>query len=302
VGRDLRPALEVAGFEAFLTFSESVDTYNGSWRGALHEVVLILAQYGYLVVFVWVLAEQVGLPIPALPLLLSAGALAGQHKMSLLLLLLTSVIACLVSDTFWYELGKRRGGAVLNVLCRMSLEPDSCVERTRGTFDRRGPQSLLYAKFVPGLNTVAAPIAGMSRVPYSRFLFFDVIGSLIWAASSLVVGYLFSERVDAILQRSQVLGKFIAVLAVLGIVAWIVWKYDQRRRFLKSVMVARITPDELHAKIAAGEEPVIIDLRHPLDFLTDPRTLPGAIQIRMDDLATRAHEIPRGREIILYCT
>ena len=268
----------------------------------MHELVNSLAQYGYVVVFVWVLAEQIGLPIPALPLLLSAGALAGQHKMSLLLLLLTSLIACLVSDSFWYELGRRRGGAVLNVLCRMSLEPDSCVERTKGTFDRRGPQSLLYAKFVPGLNTVAAPIAGMSRLPYSRFLLYDVVGSLVWAASSLVVGYLFSERVDAILQRSQALGKVVAALAVAGIVAWIVWKYVQRRRFLKSVMVARITPHELQSKIDAGEQPVIVDLRHPLDLLTDPRTLPGAIRIRMDELASRAMEIPRGREIILYCT
>ena len=135
----------------------------------MSEAVHILVQYGYLVVFVWVLTEQIGLPIPAFPLLLSAGALAGQHRMSLTLLLFTAVLASIVSDTFWYELGKRRGAAVLNVLCRMSLEPDSCVQRTKGTFDRRGAQSLLYAKFVPGLNTVAAPIAGMARVSLPSF-------------------------------------------------------------------------------------------------------------------------------------
>ena len=268
----------------------------------MHEVVNILVQYGYLVVFVWVFAEQIGLPIPAFPLLLSAGALAGQHKMSLALILFTAVLAALVSDTFWYELGRRRGAAVLNVLCRMSLEPDSCVQRTKGTFDKRGPTSLLYAKFVPGLNTVAAPVAGMARMPYVRFLGYDIAGSLVWASSSLIVGYLFSEKVDAILTRSRQVGQLFGVLVVLAIVGWIVWKYEQRRRFIKSVQVARITPTALHEKIIAGEALTIIDLRHPLDLLTDPRTLPGALQIRMEELAERAKEIPQDREIILYCT
>ena len=268
----------------------------------MSEVVHILVTYGYVVVFVWVFAEQIGLPIPAIPLLLSAGALAGQGRMSFSLLLLTSLAACLLSDTFWYELGKRRGTAVLNLLCRISLEPDSCVERTRGTFDRRGPQSLLYAKFVPGLNTVAAPIAGMSRISYGKFLLFDVLGSVFWAGSSLLVGYLFSEKVDAILNRSQIIGRFFAIFAVLFILGWIVWKYDQRRRFLKSVMVARIAPQDLHARMESGDDLVIIDLRHPLDLLTDPRTLPGALRIRMDDLPERSKAIPRDREIILYCT
>jgi membrane protein DedA with SNARE-associated domain len=268
----------------------------------LSEVVHILVVYGYLVVFLWVLAEQIGLPIPAIPLLLSAGALAGHGKMSFPILLLTALVGCVISDAFWYELGKRRGSAVLNVLCKMSLEPDSCVERTRGTFDRHGPQSLLYAKFVPGLNTVAAPIAGMTGLSYPRFLIFDIAGSILWAGSSLLAGYLFSERIDAILNQSQAIGRSVAVLAVLGIVGWIVWKYVQRRRFLRSVMVARITPEEVHSKLSSGEDLVIVDLRHPLDLLTDPRTLPGALQIRMDDLAQRAKEIPRDREIILYCT
>ena len=268
----------------------------------MREIVHILTAYGYVIVFVWVFVEQIGLPIPALPLLLTAGALAWEGKINLGFTLAAALVACLAADTIWYELGKRRGSVVLNVLCKMSLEPDSCVERTRGVFDRRGLRSLLYAKFVPGLNTVAAPIAGMSRIPYSRFVTFDLVGSFFWAGASLFVGYVFSERVDAILQQSHLVGQFVAVLAVIVIVGWVVWKYDQRRRFLKSVQVARITPHELHAKMASGEELTIIDLRHPLDVLTDPRTIPGALQIRMDDLPQRAKEIPRDREIILYCT
>jgi len=261
-----------------------------------------LEVYGYLVVFVWVFAEQIGLPVPAFPLLLSAGALAWHGRISFFLTMTTCLLACLAADTFWYELGRRRGSAVLNVPCKMSLEPDSCVERTRGVFDRRGPRSLLYSKFVPGLNTVAAPIAGMSRISYAHFLLFDVPGSLLWAGTSLLLGYLFSERVDAILRNSQMVGRFLLILAVAGVIGWIVWKYVQRRRFLKSVSIGRITPEELHTKLLSGEAPTIIDLRHPLDVLTDPRVIPGALQIRMDDLAKRAKEIPRDREIILYCT
>jgi hypothetical protein len=176
------------------------------------------------------------------------------------------------------------------------------VQTTRGSLDKRGPQTLLYSKFVPGLNTVAAPIAGMSRVPYGRFLAFDIAGTIVWACSSLLVGFLFSNQVDAILTRSRQLGQMVGVLAVAAIAAWIVWKYIQRRRFLKSILVSRITPKELHHKISSGEEVTIIDLRHPLDFLTDPRTLPGAVQIRSTELPERLKEIPRDREIILYCT
>lgn len=266
------------------------------------EALHILVRYGYLLVFVWVLGEQLGLPIPAFPLLLSAGALAGQGRMNLALILLTCIVASLIADTIWYRLGQTRGAGVLNFLCRMSLEPDSCVQSTRGSLDRRGPQTLLYSKFIPGLNTVAAPIAGMSGVPYSRFLVYDTIGAIIWASSSLMVGFIFSEQVDAILRRSQQVGKLLALVAVGALVGWVFWKYVQRRRFLKSIMVGRITPQELHEKLTTGEPLAIIDLRHPLDSLTDPRTLPGALQIRSEELAQRVKEIPRDREIILYCT
>jgi membrane protein DedA with SNARE-associated domain len=276
--------------------------YSQSPGGRLREFVSILVKYGYLLVFVWVFAEQIGLPLPAFPLLLSAGALAGQGKMNLSFILLTCIVGAFLADTFWYKLGQTRGAGVLNFLCRMSLEPDSCVESTRGSLDRRGPQTLLYSKFVPGLNTVAAPIAGMSRVPYLRFLIYDLVGTIVWASSSLMVGYIFSEQVDAILNRSRQFGQFIALLAVVAIAAWIVWKYVQRRRFLKSILIGRITPQELHEKLSSGEAVTIIDLRHPLDLLTDPRTLPGALHIKAAELAERAKEIPRDREIILYCT
>jgi membrane protein DedA with SNARE-associated domain len=268
----------------------------------LSEAAQILTHYGYLVVFVWVLAEQIGLPIPAIPLLLTAGALCADHRMSLFLVLFTSMFASLVSDSLWFELGRRRGGVVLNILCRMSLEPDSCVERTKGSFDRRGPQSLLYSKFVPGLNTVAAPIAGMARISYSRFLLFDIAGTFLWAGSALFTGYLLGKKVDKVLSHSRDLGQLFIVLALTAILGWIVWKWDQRRRFLASVRVARIMPQDLHEKMLSGEPMVIIDLRHRLDLLTDPRTLPGALRIKFDELEERAKEIPRDREIILYCT
>lgn len=268
----------------------------------MSEAAHILTHYGYLVVFVWVLAEQLGLPIPAMPLLLTAGALAADHQLSFFLVLFVSLIASVVSDSVWFELGRRRGGVVLNVLCRLSLEPDSCVERTKGSFDRRGPQSLLYAKFVPGLNTVAAPIAGMTRISYARFLLFDVPGTLLWAGSALLLGFLLGKKVDRVLSHSRDVGQAFVVLALLAIVAWVVWKWEQRRRFLASVRVARITPQQLHEKMLEGEKVVIIDLRHRLDLLTDPRTIPGALQIKFDELEERAKEIPRDREIILYCT
>jgi len=268
----------------------------------MKETLEFVLTYGYALLFLWVVIEQGGLPIPATPLLLAAGALAGQGRMSLPMVLLAVTAGCVGADIFWYHIGKRRGAIVLNLLCRVALEPDSCVRRTEHTFSKFGARTLLICKFVPGLNTAAPALAGMVRVPYPRFILFDIIGGLLWALTYTLVGFLFSRQLDLIAQDAHLLGGWFLILFAIGVVVYVLYRWYDRERFLRQVKGDRITPDELKHELESGLRPFIVDLRHPLDVLTDPRTLPGALQISPEDLEARHQEITRDGEIVLFCT
>src|SRR5277367_2879939 len=144
----------------------------------MHNVLEFLIRHGYLVLLVWVFVEQAGMPVPSLPLLLAAGALSGIHKMNFFVALGACIVGAVIADSMWYQLGKHKGVKVIQLLCRISLEPDSCVRRTQGVFEKQGAKSLLIAKFVPGLNAVATPMAGIFHMRLRRFLIFDSLGAL----------------------------------------------------------------------------------------------------------------------------
>lgn len=268
----------------------------------MEETFQFLIRHGYSVLFFWVLGEQLGLPLPATPLLLAAGALAGSGRMNLWLAIAIAVFASLVSDVSWYHFGRRRGGKVLNLLCRISLEPDSCVRKTENAFVRQGGRSLLVAKFVPGLSTMAPPLAGIIGMQLGRFLFFDTAGALLYFGSFLVAGYVFSNQLEEVATRVAGLGFILLVIIVAALAGYIGWKYSQRRRFIRSLRIARITPEELRRKIEAGEEVVVVDLRHSLDFEAEPQTIPGAIRLAPEKIEEDHNRIPRDREIVLFCT
>ena len=154
----------------------------------MNDLLPLIVQYGYVILFAFVSAEQVGLPIPAVPVLLGVGALAGTGQMSVALALGVALVASLPADVVWYELGRRRGGRVLGWLCRISLEPDSCVRRTETVFARRGAGALLIAKFFPGLSTLALPLGGIVGIARHRFLVLDAAGALVWAGAWLALG------------------------------------------------------------------------------------------------------------------
>lgn len=268
----------------------------------MNQVLEFLVRHGYSLLFVLVFAEQIGLPLPAGPLLLGVGALAGGGRMNFLLALGLAVAASLASDTIWYQIGRRRGAKVLNFICRISLEPDSCVRRTEGVFERHGARSLLVAKFVPGLSTAATPLAGVFRMQFSRFLTYDTLGATLWAGSYLWLGYLFSDQIEGVAGRALALGKGLLALVFGGLAAYIGWKYVQRRRFLRRLRIARISPEELKQKLDAGEEVLIVDLRHSIDFEAAPEVIPGAVHLDMEDVEAAQDAMPRDREVVLYCT
>jgi membrane protein DedA with SNARE-associated domain/rhodanese-related sulfurtransferase len=267
----------------------------------------IFVKYAYLILFVWVLVEQLGVPIPSIPLLLTAGTLSATHKMSAGLALVCVLAACMLSDSMWYLLGRRFGNRVLKLLCRFSLEASTCVTKTENYFVRRGPVTLLFAKFVPGLSTVAAPIAGQTGMSFSRFLLWDLAGSVVWAEVYILAGQFFGDIAKKSTVFFHLLGHFAGVLFVLMVLGLLIYRVVKQRRFIANVRAMRLEPEEVMAMIELAEKagepaPFIVDLRHPLDYLPDPRVLPGAVRVGPAELALHSDKIPRDRDVILYCT
>lgn len=268
----------------------------------MESTIQFVIHHGYVVLFVWVALEQGGLPIPAVPVLLAAGALAGTGQMHLALIVGIAVVASLLSDFIWYAVGRRRGTRVLQLLCRISLEPDSCVRQTENLFARRGLASLLVAKFVPGLSTVAPPLAGIIRMPLLRFGLFDGLGALLWVGVFVVLGMLFSEQLEGLALLLATMGSWLVAAVLGGLGAYLLWKFVARKRFLRRLRVARMTPEELHRRLEAGEEVFIVDLRHPLEFDEDPLVIPGAVRLSAEDLEARRLPTLQEREVVLYCS
>jgi membrane protein DedA with SNARE-associated domain len=268
----------------------------------MHSTLEFLIKHGYVVLLAWVFVEQLGLPIPSLPVVLAAGALAGAGHLSFWASLLLITLAALSADSVWYFLGRTRGIRILQFLCKISLEPDSCVRRTEGIFSKQGARSLLIAKFIPGLSTVAPPLAGIFHMRKRKFLLFDGLGSLVWGLTFLGTGYIFSEQIEKIAERAATMGSWLAVLIIGALVGYILWKFLARQKFLRDLRIARITPEELKVKIDASEDLVIVDLRHSMDFEADPETIPGAFRIDAKELEGKSDRLPPDREVILYCT
>lgn len=262
--------------------------------------VQFLIRHGYALLFFWILAEQGAVPLPSIPLLLACGALARAGKLSVPLILLYGLAACLIADNVWFQLGRRRGGRILRLICRLSLEPDSCVRQTENGFSRYGMKLLLISKFVPGLNAVAAPMAGSAASSLGVFLVYDGLGALIWIASYVYVGFLFSDQLERIAAYALHLGSSLLVLLLLLLACWLAWKYVQRQRFLRKLSIARITPEELREMLDSGEDVMIIDLRHALE--PEDESIPGALRIPVEELTARQQEIPRDRDIVLFCS
>jgi len=262
----------------------------------------ILLTYGYFLLFVWVLVEQLGLPLPATPVLLAAGALSAERQINFTTALFFGLAACLISDSTWFFVGRRFGHQVLRLLCKLSLEPTICVRRTQTSFGLRGRVTLLFAKFVPGLASLSSPVAGQSGMPFIEFLLFDLIGATVWVSVLLAGGRIFGDALKRDPSLFNWVGRFSGALLVLSILGFFLFRVYRRRLVLRRLVASRLEPEELKRQLDSGEAVYIVDLRHPLELLPDPYTLPGALHVSPEDLANRINEIPRDRDIVLYCT
>lgn len=269
---------------------------------AIEHTIHFMMAHGYAVVFTWVLLDLAGVPIPSVPILLGAGALTATDHMRVGLVLGTAAAAALTSDLLWYVLGRTQGVAVLHLLCRIALEPDSCVRQTQELFTRRGTSALLVAKFVPGLGTVAIPLAGIIRMPVARFVLFDGLGIFLWVSVYVTLGRLFADQLAGVAAMVATLGVWVVVVVLGGVATYLLWKLVVRRRLLRELRVARISPEELKHELETGEGTIVVDLRHALDMEAEPVTIPGAVRWAVEDLSEQVVATLRDRAVVLYCS
>jgi len=266
----------------------------------MQQLIGLIQQHGLWLVFVNVLAEQAGVPVPAYPTLILAGAVLTGGDHALIELLVVGALAAVIADTFWYLAGRRYGTRVLRILCRISLSPDSCVRQTEDIFQRFGPASMVFAKFVPGFASVSTAMAGAIRLRYWKFVIFDFIGASLWVGVAVVAGYFFRDAVGDVLDVLTSLGKWGMALVLLALMAWIAGKWWKRVLFTRQLRMDRVTVEELKTLLDAKDVSVILDVRSALSQQASGR-IPGARPIDMKKITESLAGVPTDGEVILYC-
>lgn len=262
----------------------------------MQSILQLIQEHGLIVVFLNVLIEQAGAPVPAYPVLVITGALLDTSGYSAFALLGVAVFGALLADFGWYLAGRRYGRKMLSTLCRISLSPDSCVRQTESIYLRWGPPSLMVAKFIPGFASIASVLAGAVGTPKRSFLLFDVIGAALWAGSAIYLGSLFSTAVDELLDILVSLGVLGVLLLSIALLLFMANKWWQRKRFVKSLCMERVTAYELHSMLQSDSHAIIVDVRSALAQAQG--RIPGAISLTAEDIAMNTGQAD---EVIVYC-
>jgi membrane protein DedA with SNARE-associated domain/rhodanese-related sulfurtransferase len=263
-------------------------------------LIELLQQYGLGLVFLNVLALQAGLPLPAYPTLIVAGALAAAGGTPVYQLVGVGVAGALIADTGWYTAGRKFGMRILSTLCRVSLSQDTCVRQTESIFQRFGPSSMLFAKFVPGFASVATAMAGAIRLNYLKFVVFDAVGAALWVGVGVGLGYLFRDAIGELMAKLASLGQYGVMLVVAGFALWILVKWYRRYVFAKQLRMDRVTVDELRNLIDEKKVQALVDVRSALTQAATGR-IPGALAIDMKKIDEGFKGVPVDGEVILYC-
>lgn len=268
----------------------------------MQDMLRWIGEYGELVVFVGVLLESLGLPIPSMMLLIVAGAVAATGQVSGAVVLLATVVACVLGEGAWFLAGRRYGGSVLRTLCRISISPDSCVRQTEGFFTRWGVRTLLVAKFVPGLGTIAPPLAGALRIAPLQFVAYTALGALLYGAVFLGLGMAFHAQIESLVANLARLGVVAAYLVGALFLCFLAYRWWERRRFMLALRMARISVDELDALRRAGAQPVILDVRSAASRQIDARWIPGAHFVDLQGAGEVLTGVPLQSEVVVYCS
>jgi membrane protein DedA with SNARE-associated domain len=266
------------------------------------ELSQLVARHGLSIVFANVLLHQLGVPIPAMPMLIIAGALVADGTLQLPALLAAVVIASLLGDTPWYLAGRRYGYRILRAVCRISIEPDSCVKQTENIFMRYGPASLIFAKYIPGFATVAPPLAGTMRLAPGKFLAYSTAAALLWAALPVAGGAFFRAQVGWLLGKltEMGLGALAVILAI--ILVYVTFKAVERYLLIRFLRMVRVSAGELRDMLREDAPPVVLDARSNLAREAEPRRIPGAVAVELESVQELVGTIPPDRDVVVYCS
>ncbi|HEY2807670.1 MAG TPA: DedA family protein/thiosulfate sulfurtransferase GlpE [Steroidobacteraceae bacterium] len=254
------------------------------------------------VIFVNVLCDQLGLPLPAVPTLVVAGAMAADGQLPAAAVFGLAVCACLIGDSTWYVAGRLFGGRVMKLLCRISLTPDVCVNDTQSSFERWGAKVLIVAKFIPGLSLVAPPLAGATRMSAVRFVTYSTLSGMLWVGAALIGGVLLKPQIEQLLPHVAALGGAAIAVILLLLVSYIAYKWWQRWRFYRVLNMARISVEELYRHMKSGSAPVVLDVRSATAQGLKLRRIPGALHVPVAQMGEHLGKLPRDRDIVLYCS
>jgi membrane protein DedA with SNARE-associated domain len=268
----------------------------------MEEMIGLLAQHGLALVFINVLLTQSGVPVPAMPTLVVAGAFVAQGQIALLPLAAVSVVASLLGDIPWYFAGRRYGYRILRTLCRIAIEPDSCVKQTETIFERWGPPSLMVAKYIPGFSTIAPPLAGTMRLGLPVFLAYSAIAALLWMAAPVLAGFVFHAEVELALDWLENMGRGALVVIAAMAVLYGGGKFLQRYLLIRLLRMVRISVGELRDLLQQGARPVVLDVRSAAARKLDPRRIPGAIAVDIAAPQATVVAVPPDRDVIVYCS
>lgn len=268
----------------------------------MEEMTALLARHGLMLVFVNVLLTQSGVPVPSMPMLIVAGAFVAQGQMSLAALAFATVAASLIGDTMWYLAGRRYGYRILRTLCRVAIEPDSCVKQTENIFERWGAPSLMIAKYIPGFSTVAPPLAGTMQLGFPPFLAYSAIGALLWAGLPIVLGIVFSTQVELALAWLEGMGTGALAVIAAVVVFYVLAKTFERFLLIRFLRMVRIGVPELRGLLNEGSKPLVLDVRSRTARKLDPRRIPGAVAVDIDTPELAVVAVPPDRDVVVYCS
>jgi membrane protein DedA with SNARE-associated domain len=270
----------------------------------MNDVVSAVARHGYALTFAFLFGQAMGLPLPASIAMIAAGAAIASHTLTGSAIFLAALIGLVAGDIIQFWLGRYTGWALLGFLCRLSMNPETCMLRSAESFYKRGKATLVIAKFVPGLNTMAAPLSGSMKMRFSQFLLLDCAGALLYTTIYILVGYVSRDFLTATLRNFYAAGRLMEFLLVLAIVLYIAYRIVQFRRYKIYDVVPRVQATELAARLAAGERDKvqIVDVRSHGYYDVGAERIHGSIRIEPNNLDEELKNLSQAKDIYLYCT
>ena len=269
----------------------------------MHDILNLITRHGYAVVALAVFLEAVGVPVPAALALFAAGVAGATHKLSLSVALPAAIVAMMLGDIPLFLLGRRTGWRLLGYLCRISANPESCILRSAESFYKRGRLTLVFAKFVPGISTMAAPLAGSMKMKPGQFLRFDLLGVSLYVLSYGAAGFVFSGFAEAIARQFRLVGlgaEYALLAAAIGYVGYYAWRYWKQRAYS---VVPRVPVEEVARQLATNPASLLlVDVRSHGYYDPGTARIQGSIRLEPNKLKETLHELPTDKDIYLYCT